>query len=286
MNELYRPLIGAAIFALLFTLERFFPLRKSTRSLIARLIVNAVLSALTFVAAVTLVRPATHWALHWSPEKPFGLVHVVYLPTWAEFALGFLMMDLAWYYWHLANHRVPLLWRFHNVHHIDPDLDVSTAFRFHFGEIAFSSAFNLLQISLVGISAWAFTVYQIAFLSEVVFHHSNWRLPIRLERILSKVIVTPRMHGIHHSQIHRENNSNFGTVFTWWDRLHRTLGLNIPQSEIVIGVPGYSQPEDNRAVSALVMPFQSQRDYWRSPDGKVLEYRETPTENDRTTLAE
>ena len=280
MNELYRPLIGAAVFALLFTLERFFPLRKSTRSLIARLVVNAVLSA------VTLVRPATHWALHWSAEKPFGLVHVVYLPTWAEFVLGFLMMDLAWYYWHLANHRVPLLWRFHNVHHIDPDLDVSTAFRFHFGEIAFSSAFNLLQISLVGISAWAFTAYQIAFLSEVIFHHSNWRLPIRLERILSKVIVTPRMHGIHHSQIHRENNSNFGTVFTWWDRLHRTLGLNIPQSEIVIGVPGYSQPEDNRAVSALVMPFQNQRDYWRSPDGKVLEYRGTPTENDPATLAE
>jgi sterol desaturase/sphingolipid hydroxylase (fatty acid hydroxylase superfamily) len=286
VNELYRPLIGATIFALLFTLERFFPLRKSTRSLIARLIVNAVLSAGTFVVAVTLVRPATHWALHWSAEKPFGLVHVVYLPTWAEFALGFLMMDLAWYYWHLANHRVPLLWRFHNVHHIDPELDVSTAFRFHFGEIAFSSAFNLLQISLVGISAWAFTAYQIAFLSEVVFHHSNWRLPIRLERILSKVIVTPRMHGIHHSQIHRENNSNFGTVFTWWDRLHRTLGLNIPQSEIVIGVPGYSQPQDNRAVRALVMPFQSQRDYWRRPDGKVLEYRETPTQNDPATLAE
>jgi len=286
VNELYRPLIGATVFALLFTLERFFPLRKRTRSLIARLVVNAVLSAVMFVAAVALVRPATHWALHWSPEKPFGLVHVVYLPAWAEFALGFLMMDLAWYYWHLANHRVPLLWRFHNVHHIDPDLDVSTAFRFHFGEIAFSSAFNLLQISLVGISAWAFTAYQIAFLSEVLFHHSNWRLPIRLERILSKVIVTPRMHGIHHSQIHRENNSNFGTVFTWWDRLHRTLGLNIPQSEIVIGVPGYSQPEDNRAVRALVMPFQSQRDYWRNPDGKVLEYRETPTENDPATLAE
>jgi sterol desaturase/sphingolipid hydroxylase (fatty acid hydroxylase superfamily) len=286
VNELYRPLIGAAVFALLFTLERFFPLRKGTRSLIARLIVNAALSAGTFVVAVTLVRPATRWALHWSAEKPFGLVHFVYLPAWAEFALGFLMMDLAWYYWHLVNHRVPLFWRFHNVHHIDPDLDVSTAFRFHFGEIAFSSAFNLLQISLVGISAWAFTAYQIVFLSEVVFHHSNCRLPIRLERILSKVIVTPRMHGIHHSQIHRENNSNFGTVFTWWDRLHRTLGLNIPQAEIVIGVPGYSQPEDNRAVNALVMPFQNQRDYWRSPDGKVLEYRETPTENDPATLAE
>ena len=66
----------------------------------------------------------------------------------------------------------------------------------------------------------------------MVFHHSNLRLPIGFERLLSKIIVTPRMHGIHHSQVRRENNSNFGTVFTWWDRLHRTLGLNIPQDEV------------------------------------------------------
>jgi sterol desaturase/sphingolipid hydroxylase (fatty acid hydroxylase superfamily) len=286
VNDLRTPLIVAGLFGLLFLLERFFPLRENTRSLIARLVVNVVISALVFVTATTLVRPAAHWALRWSADKPFGLIHLFTLPAWAELAFSFVLMDLAWYYWHLANHRVPFFWRFHNVHHIDPDLDVSTAFRFHFGEIAFSSGFNLLQVSLIGISAWAFTAYQLAFLAEVLFHHSNWRLPIRLERILSKVIVTPRMHGIHHSQIHRENNSNFGTVFTWWDRLHRTLGLNIPQSEIVIGVPGYSHPEDNRAVSALVMPFQSQRDYWRSPDGKVLEYRETPAGKNPTELAE
>jgi sterol desaturase/sphingolipid hydroxylase (fatty acid hydroxylase superfamily) len=286
MNDLYRALIGVAVFAVLFILERFFPLRKSTRSLIARLVVNILISAVMFVAAVTFVRPATHWALRWAAEKPFGLVHIVSLPGWAEFAVSFLLMDLAWYYWHLANHRVPFLWRFHNVHHIDPDLDVSTAFRFHFGEIAFSSGFNLFQVSLTGISAWAFTAYQIVFLSEVLFHHSNWRLPIRLERVLSTVIVTPRMHGIHHSQVHRENNSNFGTVFTWWDRLHRTLGLNIPQSEIVIGIPGYSHPEDNRPGKAFVMPFKRQRDYWRRPDGKLLEHRETPAETNPTRLAE
>ena len=91
-----------------------------------------------------------------------------------------------------------------------------------------SSAFSAFQISLIGISPWAFAVYQLAFQSEVLFHHSNVRLPIRFERLLSKVLVTPRMHGIHHSQVRRENNSNFGTVFPWWDRLHRTLGLCAP----------------------------------------------------------
>jgi len=286
VNEPSRPLIGAAVFLLLFVLERFFPLRKGTRSLIARLIVNLVISAVMFLTAITLVRPAVHWALRWSADRPFGFVHIVSLPAWAEFAVSFLMMDLAWYYWHLANHRVPLLWRFHNVHHIDADLDVSTAFRFHFGEIVFSSVFNLIQVSLIGLSAWAFTTYQVAFLAEVLFHHSNLRLPIRFERLLSKVIVTPRMHGIHHSQVHRENNSNFGTVFTYWDRLHRTLGLNIPQSRVVVGIPAYSRAEDNRVGNALLMPFRQQRDYWRRPDGKLVEREDSLAETDPTKLAE
>jgi sterol desaturase/sphingolipid hydroxylase (fatty acid hydroxylase superfamily) len=286
VNDLRTPLILAGLVAAFFVLERIFPLRKETHALVARIVGNVIISALTFCTSAAFVRPAAHWALHWSAEKPFGLVHLFTLPTWLEFVLSFLLMDLAWYYWHLANHRVPFFWRFHNVHHIDPDLDVSTAFRFHFGEIAFSSGFNLLQISLIGISAWAFTTYQVVFLAEVAFHHSNVRLPIRFERLLSKVFVTPRMHGIHHSQVQRENNSNFGTVFTWWDRLHRTLGLNIPQSKIVIGIPAYSTEQDNTIPNALLLPFRKQRDYWRKPDGTLAERERTPVEDDPTRLAE
>ena len=100
------------------------------------------------------------------------------------------------------------------------------------------------------------------------------------------LIVTPRMHGIHHSQVQRENNSNFGTVFPWWDRLHRTLGLNIPQSEIVVGVPGYSRPEDNTVPNALLMPFRKQRDYWRDPNGAVVERGKNSAEPNPGRLAE
>jgi sterol desaturase/sphingolipid hydroxylase (fatty acid hydroxylase superfamily) len=271
---------------LLFLLERFFPLRKSTRSLLARLIVNIAISVLTFVAAVALVQPAAHWALNWSSEKSLGLVHIVALPMWIEFALSFLLMDLAFYYWHLANHRIPFLWRFHNVHHIDPDLDVSTAFRFHFGEIALSGAFSVVQVSAIGLSPWAFAIYQLAFQAEVIFHHSNLRLPIGFERLLSKFIVTPRMHGIHHSQVRRENNSNFGTVFTWWDKLHHTLGLNIPQDKVTVGIPAYTSPEDNRIPNALLMPFRKQRDYWRRSDGTVVERIEPPSLHRPSELAE
>jgi sterol desaturase/sphingolipid hydroxylase (fatty acid hydroxylase superfamily) len=108
--------------------------------------VNLAISALTFVAAVGLLQPTVHAALRWSAGRSIGFVHLVALPGPIEFVLSLLLMDLTFYYWHLANHRVPILWRFHCVHHIDPDLDVSTAFRFHFGEITLSTAFSLLQV--------------------------------------------------------------------------------------------------------------------------------------------
>jgi sterol desaturase/sphingolipid hydroxylase (fatty acid hydroxylase superfamily) len=279
-------LTAGAVFGLLFALERIFPLRKSTRSLLARLFVNLAIAALTFIAVAGLVQPAARWALRWSADVPLGLVHLIALPKPVEFVLSFLLMDLGFYYWHVANHRVPLLWRFHNVHHIDPDLDVSTAFRFHFGEIALSAGFSLLQVSLIGPSAWTFAIYQLVFQAEVLFHHSNVRLPIRVERWLSKLLVTPRMHGIHHSQVRRENNSNFGSVFPWWDRLHRTLGLNVPQEKVVVGIPGYTLPEDNRFWNALLVPFRRQRDYWRRPDGTLVERAEEPAEPNPTRLSE
>ena len=286
MQNLPTPLIAVAIFVLLFVVERFFPLRKATRSLLARLFVNLAISVLAFIAAVGLLQPAVQSALRWSAGKPFGFVHLVALPSPFAFVLSFLLMDLTFYYWHLANHRWPFLWRFHNVHHIDPDLDVSTAFRFHFGEIALSTGFNLLQVSLIGPSAWAFAVYQLVFQLEVLFHHSNIRLPVDAERLLNKVLVTPRMHGIHHSQVQRENNSNFGTVFPWWDRLHCTLGVNIPQDEVVVGVPGYTLREDNRFWNSLLMPFRKQRDYWRRPDGALVGRQSLPAEQNPARLAE
>jgi len=286
MQNLPTPLIAVAIFVLLFVVERLFPLRKATRSLLARLFVNLAISVFAFIAAVGLLQPAVQSALRWSAGKPFGFVHLVALPSPFVFVLSFLLMDLTFYYWHLANHRWPFLWRFHNVHHIDPDLDVSTAFRFHFGEIAFSTGFNLLQVSLIGPSAWAFAVYQLVFQVEVLFHHSNIRLPVGAERLLNKVLVTPRMHGIHHSQVQRENNSNFGTVFPWWDRLHCTLGVNIPQDEVVVGVPGYTLREDSSFWNSLLMPFRKQRDYWRRPDGALVRRQNLPAEQNPARLAE
>ncbi len=111
--------------------------------------------------------------------------------------------------------------------------------------------------------------------ANTLFHHSNVHLPLQVERLLNKILVTPRMHGIHHSEVWRENNSNYSVVFPWWDRLHRTLRLNIPQSRIVIGIPAYMTSGDNRLGNALLLPFLRQRNYWRRADGTAAERSST-----------
>src|SRR6185436_5794693 len=129
-----------------------------TRALAPRLAVNLSLSALAFFVAATVVRPALFQALGWSARQRFGLAHVVGLPPAVRAALAFALLDLAFYYWHRLNHEVPVLWRFHNVHHCDPDLGVSTSFRFHFGEVALSTIFRV-QVTAIGASLPAYAVY-------------------------------------------------------------------------------------------------------------------------------
>lgn len=262
-----KALILPGIFILLFLAERIIPLRRQTRSLFPRLVKNLILTAAVFLVGSLVVRNAGLGTSEWTTERGFGLVFLVPLPRWVRVVMGILLMDLTFYYWHRANHRIRLLWRFHNVHHIDPDLDVSTSFRFHFIEITYSSLFRVVQMLLIGADPLTYGIYETVFGAETMFHHSNMRLPFKLERLLNKVIVTPRMHGIHHSAVGPETNSNYSVIFPWWDRLNRTLVLNVPQSSIRIGVPGYLEQQDNRFWNLVVMPFVKQKRYWRFADG-------------------
>lgn len=267
------PSISIAVYLVLFLAERAFPLRAASRSLWWRILVNVVITALALATAAVTVRPAAEYLLALSPERDFGLLSYLTLPISVEFGIAFLLFDWSFYWWHRANHRLPLLWRFHNVHHADPDLDVTTAFRFHAVEIGYSAAFRAAQIILIGPAAWMYFVYEITFQVSTLFHHSNLKLPLEFERMVNWVFVTPRMHGIHHSYFRNETDSNYSTVLSWWDRLHRSLRLNVRQREIQIGVPGYSRPEDNRPTSMLSMPFLQQRAHWRHPDGTKMEKR-------------
>ena len=248
--------------AVLFALERTFPLRRQKQPLGRRIVVNAVVAALAIAAALMIVRPVASWLLEAVSQNRWGLTGIVQMPAPLQGVATFLLLDLSFYYWHRANHGWPFLWRFHNVHHVDPDLDISTSVRFHFLEIAFSAAFRALQVVVIGGELWMFVVYESAFQLNTLFQHSNTRLPITIERWIVLIFVTPRMHGIHHSKRFHDVNSNWSSVFSWWDRLHGTLNLNVPQSAIDIGVPGYSEPRDNRILQLLLMPLRPQRSCW------------------------
>jgi sterol desaturase/sphingolipid hydroxylase (fatty acid hydroxylase superfamily) len=254
--------------AILFVVERTFPLRKQKQPLGRRLIVNSAVAALAIAAALMLVRPVASTLLEEVSQNGWGLTGILPMPVMLQAIVTFLLLDLSFYYWHRANHAWPFLWRFHNVHHVDPDLDVSTSFRFHFLEIVFSTAFRALQVVVIGGEPWMLVVYESAFQLNTLFQHSNIRLPITIERWMVLIFATPRMHGIHHSKRFYEVNSNWSSVFSWWDRLHGTLNLNVPQAAIDIGVPGYSGPRDNDVLELLLMPLKPQRGYW-SEEWKV-----------------
>jgi sterol desaturase/sphingolipid hydroxylase (fatty acid hydroxylase superfamily) len=124
-------------------------------------------------------------------------------------------------------------------------------------------------VLVIGVAPFTYVIYETVFTIETMFHHSNVRLPLGFERWLNKIVVTPRMHGVHHSAVRGETNPNYNVIFSWWDRLHRTLVLNVPQLSIRIGVPGYQNPQDNRFWNLLRLPFIRQKEYWRFPDGTL-----------------
>jgi sterol desaturase/sphingolipid hydroxylase (fatty acid hydroxylase superfamily) len=267
--------IFLTLFALLLLLQWKWPLRLAHFSVLKRLVRNFVMSVPAFGLLRLLLIPIPLAHTYWARENGIGLLNWITLPPYVTAIAAFLLMDWAYYWWHWAMHRIPFFWRFHNVHHTDLDLDVTTAARFHFGEILLSIPFRLLLVVLLGVPPVVYLVFEIAFESASIFHHSNWRLSLGLERILNHVIVTPRMHGIHHSIVERETDSNWGTIFCWWDKIHRSLRRDIPQAEITIGVAAFRDEEELTLGKLLTLPFQKQRP-WKLPTGEVPEREPQP----------
>ena len=260
------PLI-AALFAILLFLQWRFPLRRQHFGMMRRIARNLLFSAPSHVVLRLAALPVPLAMAAWAEGRQIGLLHWLALPAWANASATFLLMDYAYWWWHWANHMVPFFWRFHNVHHTDLEMDASTASRFHFGEMLLSTAFLSLAVIGFGLRPNFFLAFFIAFECATLFHHSNWRLPIWFERFLNHVLVTPRMHGIHHSIVQRETNSNWGTIFCWWDKFHHTLRRDVPPDEITIGVAAYREEEELTIGRLLLLPFRAQRP-WRLPSGE------------------
>jgi sterol desaturase/sphingolipid hydroxylase (fatty acid hydroxylase superfamily) len=251
--------VVATTFTILFALEHARPLRQAVepwpRRVARNLTVGAIAYIIVFPIQLALLVPLA--------RRGYGLLPMMAMPAWLRTAIAVVLLDYTLWIWHRATHRVPFLWRFHVVHHVDRDLDASTALRFHFAEHALSIGYRAAQIVVIGADPLAVWIWQIVLFICIIFHHSNLRLPRRLERAIVLFIVTPRMHGIHHAQREEWTNSNWASILTCWDFLHRTLRLDVPDDAIRVGIPAYDDPRQVTLGRILALPFRRQRDAWQ-----------------------
>ncbi len=243
------------------------PLRVQQHAKFRRDLRNLAVATLSAVTLQALEKPVVDPLSRLVERRGWGVLKRANLPPLLESALAVLLMDYTLYLWHILTHRSRLLWRLHQVHHVDLDMDATTALRFHFAEMAVSVPYRAAQVSLLGVAPRPLSIWQTLLFVSIIFHHSNLRLPLWLERRLVRLIVTPRMHGIHHSIIEKETNSNWSSGLTIWDRLHGTFRLDIPQDEITVGVPAYRDPDEVTLPRLVEIPFVEQRSAWRLLDG-------------------
>jgi sterol desaturase/sphingolipid hydroxylase (fatty acid hydroxylase superfamily) len=222
------------------------PLRHRTTPRRKRWAANAMLGALAASIARLVVVPAMVHAATRGARR--GLLARIDRHGPVRAAVAFALLDYSVYAWHRANHEVPFLWRFHAAHHVDPDVDVTTAIRFHAVELLLSIPVRSLVIVALGATAREVVVYECAMQAAAMFHHANVRLPPRVERALSSVVITPTLHGTHHSDRAEDLSSNWGVVLSIWDRLHGTRRV-VAQDDVRIGIP--TQPSVASATDAL-----------------------------------
>lgn len=298
------PVLAIAGFAALLLLERRSALRRQTQQEPARVIRNLVMGGLSLAVVAAVEAPLTRRLAATVERRRWGLAQFVPAPPAVRDALAVLGLDYTIYLWHILTHKVPVLWRFHLVHHLDLDMDSTTALRFHAADMLMSLPWRLAQVAMLGASRRALGAWQAFFFASVLFHHSNLRLPLGLERRLARVLTTPRMHGVHHAASRELADLNWSSGLSVWDHLHGTFRLDAgqpghrdemqpdrlavsqrdslaasqrdslaaPQRDSLaapqpgrMGVPAYRDPAEGRLLVSLTLPFRRQRDAWGSP---------------------
>lgn len=238
--------------ALLWLLETLAPLFER-RSRLPHALRHGAIALINFVPLFFLAY-ATAFVGQWTEERTWGLLNAFDAPLWVEFAIAILLIDFWMYAWHRLNHRVPLLWRFHRMHHTDTEMDATSAFRFHMGELVLSALLRLPLMMVLGLTVWQVLLYEVLLLPVVLFHHSNVAISGRLDQILRMVIVTPWVHWIHHSRLLPETDSNYSSIFSWWDRLFRTFRLRKDPRTIRYGLDGWDDPKRQSVGGMLATP--------------------------------
>jgi sterol desaturase/sphingolipid hydroxylase (fatty acid hydroxylase superfamily) len=247
------------LFALMAVWEVVGPRRARSVSRLRRWPGNVGVALIdTLVTRLVAPAGAVGFALL-ADARGWGALHQVEWPAWVEGLMAFALLDLAIYLQHRMVHAVPLLWRFHRMHHADVELDVTSGARFHPVEILFSLGIKFLVVSALGAPPVAVLLFEIVLNGTAMFNHSNVRVPVLIDRILRCVVVTPDMHRVHHSVLRHETDSNFGFNFPWWDRLFGTYRAE-PEAgheHMTLGLEEFRDPKEARLDRLLTQPFRN-----------------------------
>jgi sterol desaturase/sphingolipid hydroxylase (fatty acid hydroxylase superfamily) len=196
----------------------------------------------------------------WAEGQRLGLAVWVGASGWVATGIGVLGLDAVSYAWHRANHQVPLLWRFHQVHHADASFHVTTALRFHPGELILALPVRLAFILLLGVPPAGVLVFELVFGVANLVEHGNVELPRRIDLSLRRLLITPALHRAHHVADWRELNTNFGTVFSFWDRLAGTFRESEPGRRVTTGLPDRRESAPPTLPESLLLPFTQRRE--------------------------
>lgn len=229
-------------------------LRAQRPSSAQRILKNFALGGVTELTQILLAAPVLAFlATSLLAARPTGWIPVDW-PWWVRSLTGLLALDGILYLWHRLNHIIPFLWRFHRVHHSDPQMDASTAVRFHPGEFLLATGTSALQMWIVGFDPATYLLYDFGVMLAVPFHHANLRLPRGWDSALQWLIITPEIHAIHHSVRPEETNSNYGTIFSFWDRIFGSRRVRGPAADIETGVTPEAPQGAWKLLTAPVRP--------------------------------
>jgi sterol desaturase/sphingolipid hydroxylase (fatty acid hydroxylase superfamily) len=245
--------IGGLVFLLLF--ELIIPYRPSTIPKLKRWFINLGITIFNSLILKLLFASALIQTSLYVTDKQLGVLNMTAIPSWAKVLVTVIFMDFMLYVWHLLNHEMPLLWRFHRVHHTDLYMDVSTATRFHIGELAISAVIKISLVFFLGADLIGVVLFETLLVLSAQFHHSSLTVPTWFEKLFWVLFVPPSMHRIHHAVVIKQRDSNYGTIFSIWDRILGTLITDVDQDRIRIGVGGHYKPAKLNFYHLLVMPF-------------------------------
>jgi len=253
------------ILFILMLIEAYNPARKSPIKNSQRWAANyGLVFASTIIARITLPIGLTAVALY-HQQYQIGLFNQLSyftsadIPKWAIILCSLLVLDIIIYWQHRLFHQIPLLWRFHRVHHADVHIDTSTGLSFHPVEILASIVIKLLVITLLGVPALAVLIFEITLNGLALFNHANIRLPRFIEKYVRLFLITQMLHRIHHSQVAHETNSNYGFSVVWWDKLFGSYKANALKNDnnLDIGLKEYTNTKQNASfLDLLFMPFK------------------------------